>query len=497
MARIAIGGLHHETNSFAPQPATFERFVEADAWPPLCRGGELIERTRGANLAITGFIEAAASGHQLVPLTWANACPSGPVTRDAFERLAAMLIGDLETSMPVDGLFLDLHGAMVTEHLEDGEGELLERIRRRFPGLPVVCALDLHANVSERMVANSDVLCAYRTYPHVDLAETGARCLIPLERRLAGRHFVSRHRKGDYLIPLPWQCTEIEPARGLYRLMGDLERRYEVVPSLCLGFPAADTSACGPSVIVCGTVAERAERVAGELAAALAEAEPQFAGKLWAPEEAVARARANRSGGPVILADTQDNPGGGGSSDTTGILAELIRQQAEKAALALMVDPAAAEAAHAAGTGAILRNFPLGGRHGPAGVEPLSGDYRIERLGDGRFVATGPMYRGNRVDLGAMALLVPEAAPGVRVLVSSRRLQAADQAIFRHLGIEPASQRILVLKSSVHFRADFAPIASEILIVEAPGHVIVDPCRLPFTRLPRERRCRPLSHSPV
>ncbi len=494
MARIAVGGLHHETNSFAPQPASFERFLEADAWPPLSRGGDIFANTAGANLAIAGFIEAArARGHHLVPLLWANAQPSGPVTEDAFERLAAMLIADLERSLPVDALFLDLHGAMVTDHLEDGEGELLARIRRKVPQLPIVCALDLHANVSQAMVTLSDALIAYRTYPHVDLAETGARCPPVLEMLLARGHLYRWHAKGDYLIPLPWQCTDIEPAAGLFDLLRGLERGEMASLSLCMGFPASDTSACGPSVLAYGSDEGAVAGAGRELAAALAEAEPGFAGRLWPAEEAVTHARRFRGGGPVVLADTQDNPGGGGSSDTTGILAELVRQKAEQAALALMADPEAAAAAHAAGEGATLHGLPLGGRHGPEGVEPLVCDWRVEALGDGRFVATGPMYRGNRVDLGPMALLSPAPAPGVKVLVSTRRLQAADQAIFRHLGIEPARMRILVLKSSVHFRADFAAIAGEILVVAAPGHVIVDPCALPFTRLPPERRCAPRS----
>lgn len=492
MARIAVGGLHHETNSFAPQPATYERFVEADGWPPLSRGPAIFENTAGANLAITGFVEAAkAQGHELVPLLWANACPSGPVTRDAYERLVSDMLRDLRGALPVDALFLDLHGAMVTEHLEDGEGELLRRIRAVAPDLPVVCALDLHANVSDAMVRHADAFVAYRTYPHIDLAETGARCLPLLEERLRHGRLSAFHRKGAYLIPLPWQCTTIEPARGLYTLLAELEARHGVSLSLCLGFPAADTPCCGPSVLAFGRDPGQVRRAGEELARALAEAEPGFAGRLWKPDEAVAHSLAQPRPKPVILADTQDNPGGGGTSDTTGILAELIRARAPDAALALLCDPEAARAAHAAGEGAVLRGMPLGGRHGPQGVEPLVGDWRVERLGDGRFLATGPMYGGNRCDVGPSALLRPEAAPGVAVLVSSRRLQAADRAIFRHLGVAPEKCRLLVLKSSVHFRADFEPIASEILVVEAPGFVTVDPRNLPFTRLPEGLRRAP------
>ena len=454
MARIAVGGLHHETNSYAPQPATFERFVEADGWPPLLRGEAMFAGSAGINLAITGFIDAArAAGHELVPLVWANACPSAPVTEDAFERLAAMMQEDLAAAGPIDAIYLDLHGAMVTDHLPDGEGELLARIRRQAGGIPIVAALDLHANLSGAMVAESDALVAYRTYPHIDLAVTGARCLPLLERLLAGERLAKAWRRIDFLVPLPWQCTTIEPGRDLYALIDALERDGIASASICMGFPPADTPVCGPAVLAYGTEQAAADRAVDRLAAAFAQAEPRFAGRLWRPEDAVAHARsvAHR----VILADTQDNPGGGGSSDTTGLLAALVAAGAEDALLALLCDPKAAAAAHAAGEGGILRDLPLGGRHGPAGVTPVVGDYEVVRLGDGKFTATGPMYGGNRMDLGPMALLRPVAAPGVEIAVASRRLQAADRAILRHLGVDPAQRRILALKSSVHFRADF------------------------------------------
>jgi microcystin degradation protein MlrC len=494
MARIAVGGLHHETNSFAPQPATFGRFEEADGWPPLSRGPALFANTAGANLAVAGFVDAArVRGHELVPLVWANACPSGPVTRDAYERLAAMMLEDLRAAGPVDALFLDLHGAMVAEHLPDGEGELLRRLRGVLPSAPIVAALDLHANLSPTMVRLTDAMVAYRTYPHVDLAETGARAVPLLERCLSGPPLAKALRLIDFLIPLPWQCTTIEPGRSLYALLDRVEGDGGVVSaSICMGFPAADTPVCGPSVLVHADAAARAEAAAGRLREAFAAAEPRFAGRLWTAEEAVRHAQGRRDDGrPIVLADTQDNPGGGGSADTTDLLAALVRARAEGALLALLCDPAAAEAAHAAGVGSLLRGLPLGGHHGPAGVTPLVGDYEVARLGNGRFTATGPMYRGNRVELGPMALLRPAAAPGVEVAVSSRRLQAADQAILRHLGVEPASRRVLALKSSVHFRADFEPIAAEVLIVAAPGAVIADPRRLPFRHLRPNLRLAP------
>jgi microcystin degradation protein MlrC len=492
VARIAVGGLHHETNSFAPQPATLERFVEADGWPPLLRGPAMLPGTAGINLAITGFVDAAgAAGHELVPLLWANACPSGPVTRDAFERLAAMMLEDLAAAGPLDGLFLDLHGAMVTEHLPDGEGELLRRLREVAPTLPIVAALDLHANVSEAMVRQSDALVAYRTYPHVDLATTGARCLPLLERRTADLPLAAAWRRIDFLIPLPWQCTTIEPGRSLFTRLDAAEAEGALSASICMGFPAADTPVCGPSVLAYAADAAAAERGVAWLAEAFGQAEPRFAGRLWTAAAAVAHAVAARGARPVILADTQDNPGGGGSADTTGLLEALIAARAEGALLALLCDPDAAAAAHTAGEGAVLRDLALGGQNGPEGVRPVRDDFEVLRLGDGRFTATGPMYGGNRMDLGPMVLLRSCAAPGVEVAVASRRLQAADRAILRHLGVDPATRRILALKSSVHFRADFEALADEVLIVVAPGANIADPSLLPFERLPAGLRRGP------
>ncbi|MFO1074408.1 MAG: M81 family metallopeptidase [Geminicoccaceae bacterium] len=492
MARIALGGLHHETNSFAPQPATFARFEEADGWPPLSRGLEIPANTAGANLAVTGFIDAArAAGHELAPLVWANACPSGPVTEDAYERIVAMLLADLAAAGPVDGLFLDLHGAMVCEHLPDGEGELLRRLRAAAPELPIVAALDLHANVSAAMVEHADALVAYRTYPHVDLARTGAAALPLLERRMAGLPLAKALRTIDFLIPLPWQCTTQAPAAGLYALLDDLADVASA--SICMGFPAADTPVCGPTVLAYAAEAGAAEAAADRLAAAFAAAERHFAGRLWSPADAVRTAMASTAAAPVILADTQDNPGGGGSSDTTGLLAALVAARAEGAVLAVLSDPEAAAAAHAAGVGSVLRALALGGHHGPEGVEPLLGDYEVLRLGDGSFLATGPMYGGNRISLGPMALLRACAAPGVSIVVSTRRLQAADRAILHHLGVDPAAARILALKSSVHFRADFAALAAQVLVVAAPGANLADPRGLPFRWLRPGLRLAPRS----
>ncbi len=194
---------------------------------------------------------------------------------------------------------------------------------------------------------------------------------------------------------------------------------------------------------------------------------------------------------PVVLADTQDNPGAGGNGDTTGLLGSLVRQNASGAALGLLIDPASATRAHEAGAGATLA-FALGGRSRVPGDAPFEGEFTVERLGDGQFTCTGPMFRGFRMNLGPMALLRSRAAPGVRVALASRKCQAADQEMFRHLGLEPRRERILALKSSVHFRADFEPIAKEVLVVKSPGPALADPSEFKWTRLRKGVRLRPL-----
>jgi microcystin degradation protein MlrC len=484
MARIAIGGFQHETNTFAPTKATFEDFTRGGAWPGLARGPALFEAVAGINLPAAGFIERARQGgHDLLPLSWAQATPSAEVSEDAYERIAGQILDDLGRLRHLDAIYLDLHGAMVTEHLEDGEGELLARVRRLIgPEPPLVASLDLHANVSPAMVELSDALVVFRTYPHVDMAATGARSVELIERCLkSGRKPHKAYRQLPFLIPTTAGCTTQEPAMGLFAHLADLDRPPLVSLSFACGFGPADIYDCGPSVMAYGEEATATEAAAQALYNEALAREEAFAAKFWRPAEAVAHAiaAARTAKGPVILADTQDNPGGGANSDTVGLLAELVRQGAKGAAIGLIYDPAVALAAHEVGEGSSLR-IGLGAKSGLPGHRPFEADYLVERLGDGAFTATGPFYEGAHMHLGPMALLT---VGGVRIAVASRKNQAADQEMFRHLGVEPADEKILVLKSSVHFRAHFKPIAAEILIVAAPGPNPADLSDLTYRRL--------------
>jgi len=252
----------------------------------------------------------------------------------------------------------------------------------------------------------------------------------------------------------------------------------------CFGFPYADFADCGAALVAYAEHQDVADAVADGFLADLATQEHAFQPDIMPAAQAVAEAMAAPRG-PVVIADTQDNPGGGGHGDTTGLLAELIAQRAVGAVLCLINDAASAGACHAAGPGAMVA-LHLGGRSD--GV-PLAVTAQVERLTDGQFTLTGPMAGGNPANLGPCALVSIE--PGIRVLVVSRKMQAYDQAILRHVGIEPAEVPILALKSSVHFRADFGPLAARIIVAAAPGPVAVDPATLPFRHVRPGIRMRP------
>ncbi|MBK1696658.1 microcystin degradation protein MlrC [Rhodovibrio salinarum] len=485
MARIAVAGFQHETNTFAPTKADFDAFAIPGAWPGLLRGDEVIAGTRGRNLPIAGFCDAAeAAGHTLLPLSWTAASPSAQVTDDAFTRIANQILEDLSQQVDLDAVYLDLHGAMVTESLDDGEGELLAQVRALVGDqLPVVASLDLHANVSPAMVDRADALIAYRTYPHVDMAETGARALHHLDGLLngtAGRK--TAFRQIPFLIPLTAGCTVTEPGQGVYARLAEIEAAQPgVTLSFNCGFPPADVPDAGGSVIAHARDQATADAAADDLAAYVTEREGAFGADILHADSAVARAIELVRGGhrPVVLADTQDNPGAGGNGDTTGLLRALLDQGADNVLAGLLHDPEAAQAAHDAGEGAVL-SIALGGR--TPGDRPLETNVKVAALGNGQVTGVGPFYRGARLQLGSCALL--ELADGaVRVAVVSRKLQAADRAPFLHLGADPAAAAILALKSSVHFRADFAPIASDILIAAAPGPNPVDHTQLAYHHL--------------
>ncbi|WP_306132424.1 M81 family metallopeptidase [Roseivivax marinus] len=492
--RVALAGFVHETNTFAPAPADMAAFEAGGGYIPLSRGDEIAARGTGVNLGISGALAVAeARGWDGVPILWAGAIPSAPVTRDAFEAIADEIVSGLRAAGPLDGVLLDLHGAMVADHLDDGEAEIAERVRAAVgPDVPVVAALDLHGNISERFAHTVDGLFGFRTYPHVDMAETGRRAADLLAHLMAtGARPACAVRRMDYLVPIAAQSTDTQPGRDLYAGLADVEREVPGVraASLFMGFPAADIPDCGPTAIVYADTQEAADAGADRIAGAYADAESRFDIATYEAADAVAEAarRAAGASGPVVLADTQDNPGAGGVSATTGLLRALVAADARNAAIGLIVDPASARQAHEVGQGATA-TFRLGAHPDFTADSPFEVEAVVEALSDGRLTASGPFYGGTKLDLGPSACL---RIGGVSVAVSSRIAQTADREMFRFVGIVPEDASILAVKSSTHFRADFTPIASDILIAIAPGPMPYDPADLPFTRLRAGLRLSP------
>jgi microcystin degradation protein MlrC len=492
MTRIAVGGFLHETNTFAPTKATYADFVHGGGWPSMARSADVLKVMRNINVGLAGFVETAETyGWEMVPTISCAASPSAHVTRDAYERIVKVMIDGIAAAGPLDAVYLDLHGAMVTEHLDDGEGEILARVRRVVGNdLPLVASLDLHANVTPAMIEHADALIAYRTYPHIDMAETGRAAAKHLALLLGSRQRLAKaFRQLPFLIPISWQCTNDQPAKGIYQQLAALQN--EAVPTLSFapGFPAADFAHCGPSVFAYGRTQKDADAAADRIAALVESHEDDFDGRIYSPDEGVRHAMelAKTATRPIVIADTQDNPGAGGDSDTTGMLRALVRNNASRAALGVIFDPGSAKAAHAAGVGATL-TLALGGKSGISGDAPYEATFMVEKLSDGKFVAAGPYYGGRDMDMGPSAAL---RIGDVRVVVSSHKAQLADQSMYRYVGIEPSEQAILVNKSSVHFRADFEPIADKLLICAAPGAMPADTASLPWTRLRPGIRIKP------
>lgn len=486
---ILVAGFQHETNTFAPTRATYESFVRGEDFPGLVRGEGIFDLLN-VNLPASGFINFVRErGHSVTPVIWAGAGASAHVTTDAYERIAGEIV-EATKSASFDAIYLDLHGAMVAEHLDDGEGELLTRIRAVVgPDMKIVVSLDSHANVTECILALASGVVAYRTYPHIDMADTGRRAgelLLALMDSDKPAYMVAR--RIPFLIPVNSMSTMMQPARGIYDYLEATESRVLSL-SFAPGFPAADFAECGPMVWGYGFDGAQIEASVDNLFKRICFPEAQWSVQFDAPDAAVLRAIevSKTASRPVIIADTQDNPGVGGDSNTTGILRALLKHGAQDAALGLMCDPAAAAAAHKAGVGAHIE-IALGGCPQVAGDEPLLGSYLVESISNGRFVFGGPMMNGKEADLGLMACLKID---GVRIAVSSTKAQLLDRNMYRAVGIEPERMKLLVNKSSVHFRADFAAIAQEILVVRAPGPFIADPAELPWTKLGHGMRIRP------
>ena len=477
MTRVLIAGFLHETNTFAPTPARWENFQNGEGFPQMHLGNDVL-RLASVNVPLGGFVLAADPAWELLPVIWCAASPSGPVESSAFERVTRMIESACAEETP-DAVYLDLHGAMVSEEYPDGDGEILRRVREVVgPETPIVVSLDLHANVSDLMLETADAMVAYRTYPHVDMADTGRSAAGLLGRILAGEQMTMNVQRIGFLIPTISGSTLEGPARTAYELLESADN--DAVLSIAMAFPAADVEECQPCVFGYGTDQGQLAKIVEGITGAIHDLEPEFRLNALPVDQALDEAVQAIADGqiPVVIADTQDNPGAGGDATTTGLLRELVQRNIASSALAAMWSPEIVQTAIAAGLGETVTVSFAGSA--ADGDGPFSETFQVEGITDGRVYFDGPMMHGNELSVGPSVLL---RRGNVRVIVNSHKAQIMDRNQFRAAGVSPEEQQILVVKSSVHFRADYTGIAGRIIVALAPGPFPADPAELPWRNL--------------
>ncbi len=475
--RIAIGGIMHESNTFAPLPADRRRFEEG-SWT---RGEAMLDVWRQAHHEMGGFIAGGELfGYEPVPTVMAWATPAGTVNDEVFDEVVAE-IGD-STRGSAEGLLLALHGAMVTPRHPDADGEVLRRLRASLgPSLPIVATLDYHANVSPAMVEHADALVGYQTYPHVNQRAKGLAAAELTARTIRGEiRPVAALAKPPLLVPLLGQETDREPMRSLMSVAREAERRPGILTaSVMAGFPYADVEEMGPSVIaVADGDRSLARTVADELAARMWEVRHAFRVPCPGPSEAV-RLALDSDRRPVVLVNLGDNVGGGSAGDGTVLLSELIRSRACDAVVVLY-DPEAVVAAREAGIGGDFERA-VGGRVDRRHGEPVFVRGAVRALHDGTWVEDQPRHGGRRFnDQGATAVIELEG-PIVLVL-NSLRTPPFSLGQLTSLGIDPPRQAILVVKAAVAYKAAYGPIAGRVIEVDTPGLTSVDLSRFTYRR---------------
>jgi len=469
--KIASGGVQHETNTFSDVPTAIEDFVRDSGCGADFKFGEtLFDLYRNTGTIHGGYIQAAEedSEIELVPLLCTRAQPSGKVTKETFDTLLNLFLDRLKTELPVDAVALDLHGAMVGEEFDDAEGEFISAVRELIgPDIPLVVTLDLHANITQKMSDECDVIIGFDTYPHVDMRERGYEAVQLLARMVRGEVKPVQAFCQLPLIALPPKhCTLRDPMQSVMQKVFAMENEPSVLTAtVAMGFPFADIADTGVSVLVTtDNQPELAKTKADELAALLWSVRDELEPELTTVDDVIEFARKNEDG-LVIYADGSDNPGGGAPCDGTVVLRRLIEVDFQGAVVGVLFDPETVQQAHEAGVGAVIQ-AKIGGKTDDRHGSTIETEAYVRTLGDGHFVHQGPMCQGLVGDLGRMAVLV---VGGVEVVVSEYRKQLLDSEMIRIVGISPERKKLLVVKSAVHFRADIGPLGSHIFDADTPG----------------------------
>ena len=493
MKRFVTAVFKQETNTFSPIPTPLEAFGR---YGP-AYGAAALAAHKGINEPVAAYIDVAEEqGAELVFPIAAEATPGGIVADAVLDHVAEKIIAAVVAGC--DALFLDLHGGMVTDNFADPEGELLRRIHSVAPDLPIAVAFDFHSNISQKTIDNATVITGYRTYPHVDNYETGARAARTLLRTMRGEvDPVILWHSLPMLTHLNRQTPSRQPMKDIMDRAIAAEAEREVINASVFGcFPLSDNPWVGlHGVIVAdANAADTGQALLRELMAMAWERRADFVFQVEPVAESIAHAAA-LADGPIVLADHGDVAGSGGSTDITTVLAEAMRQGLTDICAGPFWDPASVALMVDAGEGAKV-NFFLGGKTDfPAvGVKgkPLAVTGTVLRLTNGMFTVTGPMSTGTRIDMGRSAVLDTGTA---EILVTEKRHEPFDMGCFTHAGVDPAKKRYILIKSRQHFRAGFEPILKHVIMVSGPGITTSDYSLYPWNLV--RRPIYPLDHDTV
>jgi len=490
--RLLAAMFKHETNTFSPVPTPVERFFGYR--PQMLAGQAAIDAHRGTGSGLGGFITVAEeAGAELHVAVAGEANPSGTVEDEAFDRIAAPILEAVSRG-GWDGILLDLHGAMVTRSQEDGEGELLRRIRAIDPSTPIGVTLDMHANIYDDIVRLATVVTGYHTYPHVDVREAGERAARVIVRTIRGEIRPAMRWGNRPMLPhVMRQGTHEEPNRGLQAACVAHEQAGRALAcSVFVGFPHADIREAGLSAVVCTDAApEQAETIRDTLLDTAWAARERFVYRAEPLAQSVTRAKAlgetpaaGRTG-PIVMLDHCDNVASGGTMDTTAVLAEMLRQDLRDAVFYAIHDPEAVRAAIAAGVGADI-TLSVGGKSPMPSIgapaQPLTVTGRVRRITDGLYRLRGPMGAGAQANNGPTVVL---QVGGIELVLMSLYQEPCDLECFHALGIDPTRRRFMAIKSRVHWRAGLGDLAREVVECAGVGVTTSDYSLLKFERVRR------------
>lgn len=473
--RLFAASLATETNMFSPIPTSKDNFFEAfyaapgehPDRPTLCSAPLWVARRRAQNEGWT-LIEGSSA--------WAE--PSGTCARAAYEHFRDEILAQLKAALPLDGVLLGLHGAMVAHGYDDCEGDLITRVREIVGERAIIgVEHDLHCHLTEKRLAGADILIAFKEFPHTDPVDR-AEEVVELTLRAINGGIQPVMSVVDCRTIASYPTTR-EPMRSFVDKIQALEGKDGVLSiSIAHGFPFADVPEIGTRVLVI-TDADKAkgDRLAAELAAEITAMRGTTAPPFLNADDAVERALANRSEQPVVIADPTDNPGGGAPGDSTHLLRRFIDKKAEGVVLGPLWDPIAVRFCHAAGAGARLQ-LRFGGKTAIASGAPVDAEVEIVNLAQNATQS----FSGGAVALGDTALI---RIAGIEVVLIEKRTQALGRDLFTHLGVDLEAKRVICVKSTNHFHAAFAPIASEVLYCDAGGPLPRDVRKVPYSRIQR------------